>query len=239
METTDSPVAAPPKRELKYIPFATLERWEHQRDIREPSVEEISESIKRTGYNPAKPMRVFATASGYQVVAGGHRLAALRKLGVGQDFEIPCVIEPDSADKYEVAVTDNRNDESATPDDLFDYLDKISQLRDDHTQKEIGEKLGWGISKVKQHSALLGSVVTKTLEIARNHQEGRVTDEVTTVTFTERWFRDSGLYELDREGTSAWLLRGGIGAVLGPSIPVDSLNARRKATPKRSASPLR
>lgn len=100
---------------------------------------------------------------------------------------------------------------------------------------EIGEKLGWSTSKVKQHSALLGNVVTKTLEIARNHQEGRVTDEVTTVTFTERWFRDSGLYDLDREGTSSWAESGEgepkryrvaypilprarhrIGAVLGP-----------------------
>jgi hypothetical protein len=74
-------------------------------------------------------------------------------------------------------------------------------LRDEHTQSEIGEKLGWSESKVKNHSALLSKVVTGVLETARRHQEGRVTGEVTDVTFpfTEGWFRNSGIYELDDE----------------------------------------
>lgn len=88
--------------------------------------------------------------------------------------------------------------------DLFDHLDTIDTLRKNgHTQKEIAEILSdgqeeWSESKVKQYSALLNNVVTDVLDTAREHQEGRVTDEVTDVTFefTEWWFRNSGLYDL-------------------------------------------
>ena len=65
-------------------------------------------------------------------------------------------------------------------------------LRGEHTQAEIAERLGWSESKVKQYSALLGKVVTGVLELAQSHQEGRVTSEVTSVTFSEYWFRTSG-----------------------------------------------
>lgn len=84
------------------------------------------------------------------------------------------------------------------PMDLFDWLDVIGRLRGEGlTQAEIGERVGWSESKVKQYSALLTSVVTNVLDIAKQHQLGRVTEEVTTGNnFTERWFRDSGLYAL-------------------------------------------
>ncbi|MGB4437065.1 MAG: hypothetical protein WBI50_06530 [Acetomicrobium sp.] len=41
-------------------------------------------------------------------------------------------------------------------------------------------------------TGLIGKVVTRVLDLARRHQTGRVTENVTTVTFTEGWFRDSG-----------------------------------------------
>ena len=49
----------------------------------------------------------------------------------------------------------------------------------------------WSRSKVKQYSALLINIkVTPILDIARKHQEDRVTKDVTGVTFnfTEYWF---------------------------------------------------
>lgn len=69
------------------------------------------------------------------------------------------------------------------------------------TQQQIEERIGWSESKVKQYSVLLSSVVTEVLNLARQHQKGRVTDEVTTVTFdfTEWWFRTSGLYDLEEQ----------------------------------------
>jgi hypothetical protein len=67
------------------------------------------------------------------------------------------------------------------------------------TQAEIGEKIGWTESKVKQYSALLNSIVTDVLGLAKKHQTGRVTEKVTNVTFTEGWFRNSGFYDLQPE----------------------------------------
>jgi hypothetical protein len=46
---------------------------------------------------------------------------------------------------------------------------------------------------------LLNSIVTDVLGLAKKHQTGRVTENVTNVTFTEGWFRDSGLYDLQPE----------------------------------------
>ena len=84
--------------------------------------------------------------------------------------------------------------------DLFDWLDIIKKLRDEGlTQSQIGERIGWSESKVKQYSALLSTVVTQVLNLARQYQIGRVTPEVTfaTFNFTEGWFRNSGLYDLN------------------------------------------
>ena len=66
------------------------------------------------------------------------------------------------------------------------------------TQAEIGEKLGWSRDKVARYNQILENVVTGVRETARKHQEGRVTGDVTNVTFTftEGWFRNSGIYEL-------------------------------------------
>ena len=67
----------------------------------------------------------------------------------------------------------------------------------------MAEKLGVTqqlVSKVKNYSALLSKTVTDVLELARSHQDGRVTSEVTSVTFTEGWFRTSGLSDLNRDG---------------------------------------
>lgn len=71
-----------------------------------------------------------------------------------------------------------------------------------YTQAEIGEKLGWSRSKVKQYVAILDKVGTEILEMARGHQEGRVPEDGTTVpthNFTEGWFRNSGIYGLNKE----------------------------------------
>ena len=52
-------------------------------------------------------------------------------------------------------------------------------------------------SMLKQYNSLLLKIVTPTLILCKQYQNGRVTKEVTIVTFdfTEGWFRSSGLYE--------------------------------------------
>lgn len=79
---------------------------------------------------------------------------------------------------------------------LFDWLSIIQKLKDDGlTHKEIGEKIGWSESKVKDHSALLKNIVENVLVFCKNHQIGRSTNEVETSTFdfTHGWFRNSQL----------------------------------------------
>lgn len=51
------------------------------------------------------------------------------------------------------------------------------------TQATIGDMIGWEESTIKQYGALLKSIVTQVLELAKKHQKGRVTEKVTNVTF--------------------------------------------------------
>jgi len=72
------------------------------------------------------------------------------------------------------------------------------------TQAEMAEKLGkdWSRSKVADHTSLLNNVVAEVLEIAKSHQEGRATGDVASETFTEFWFRKSGLYDPSKKSIS-------------------------------------
>jgi hypothetical protein len=82
----------------------------------------------------------------------------------------------------------------------YDYLQMIEDLQGQgFTQAEIGDRIGWSLGQVKQHAALIKKIVTEVLALAKQHQEGRVTKKVTFVTFdfTEGWFRNSGIYDLD------------------------------------------
>jgi hypothetical protein len=49
---------------------------------------------------------------------------------------------------------------------------------------------------VQNYSALLSNILTGVLDLAREHQNGRVSEQITSVSFTENWFRTSGLYDL-------------------------------------------
>jgi len=79
---------------------------------------------------------------------------------------------------------------------IFDYLDIIEQLKTQGlTQEEIGTKIGWSRSMVKQYQKLLNDIGTIIFNFCKLHQEGRVPKDGTNVPFdfTEGWFRDSGL----------------------------------------------
>lgn len=165
------------------------------RDVRSSVVDDIKERIEENEYNPSRPLRVVRQNGDLLVADGNHRLQALRELEYGND--IPCVVE-ERVDIHKLAVESNRDEDTYAEMDLFDYLDLISQLRDEHTQAEIGEKLGWSRSKVQDYVRLLNSVDAEIRDIARNHQEGRASDDDANASFafTEGWFRNSGIYEL-------------------------------------------
>ena len=161
------------------------------RDIRANVVSKLTERIQE-GYNPARPLSVVRNNGNYIVADGNHRLKVLQELGIE---EVPCLIR--DGDPYKVAVECNADEDTYAPMDLFDWLDLISGLREQGlTQADIGEKIGWSRTKVANYAQLIENTVTNVLELAKVHQSGRVTENVTIATFTEGWFRDSGLYAL-------------------------------------------
>jgi len=168
------------------------------REIRNHTVDQIKKSIEDNGFDEARVLLVVPKNDKYVVAGGNHRLQALRELEIKK---VPCLIVK-NGDLYKLAIQDNEAEKTFAPIDLFDYLDMIKQLKKEGlTQQEIGDKLGWTTSKVKQYSATLSKIVTQVLEFCKQHQKGRVTEKVTNVTFdfTEGWFRNSGLYDLNKE----------------------------------------
>jgi len=70
------------------------------------------------------------------------------------------------------------------------------------TQREIGELLDWGKSSASNYSLLLSRMSTHFLDLCKAYQVGRVDSDSTRVdgfSFTEGWFRTSGLYDLNEE----------------------------------------
>jgi len=183
--------------ETTYTEFTPDElEYGGQRDIRQHIVENIKENIEEQGFDPARPFRVVKENGALKVADGNHRLKAVRELGIEEP--IPTHYEPDG-DLYTIGVQSNRNEDTYAQMDLFDWLDHIEALRDDHTQAEIGDKLGWGRDRVAKYSRLLTNIVPKVLDLAREHQTGRGTADVPSGTFdfTEWWFRNSGIYHLE------------------------------------------
>jgi len=105
----------------------------------------------------------------------------------------------EAEDPYILAIKDNEDEDTYAPIDLFDWLSIIRRLRDEGlTQAQIGEKIGWSREQVNHYTRLLDSVDTKILDLAKQYQKGRVSEDDTPVAFdfTEGWFRTSGLYGL-------------------------------------------
>lgn len=195
-----------PKQQLRYVELQKLQPAE-LRDVRAHVVEEIAERIEETGYNPSRPMRVLERDGGYVVADGNHRLRALRETdAISGTKQVPCVVETDDVDIYELAHESNQDEATYAEEDLFDHLDYIADLRDEQTQAEIAERLGWSRSKVAKYSSLLNEIVPEVRSLARSRQEGRVTENVPTGTFTEGWFRKSGLYDLNRDGIDEYAM---------------------------------
>lgn len=178
------------------IPISNLEPF-RLRDIRIDVVEKIKNRVKE-GYNPSRPLSVIKNNGKYIVADGNHRLEAVKSLGI---TEVPCIIHDDTDDPYTIAVQCNKDEDTYAPMDLFDWLDIVKQLKErGHTQQEIGGRIGWSRGTISQHQMLLDKVATDILDFARQHQEGRVADSATSVAnFTEGWFRNSGLYDLQEE----------------------------------------
>lgn len=179
--------------EYKVLPVSELNHF-LIRDIREGIVEDLKERIEE-GYNPARPLTVVEKEDGYYVADGNHRLKVLNDLGIE---EVTCVIHKEE-DPYTLAVKGNADEDTYSPMDLFDWIELISKMRDEGlTQLEIGERIDWSRGKVSQHFVLIEKIATQVVNKSKQHQEGRVAENATNVaSFTEGWFRNSGLYNLN------------------------------------------
>ena len=161
------------------------------RDIRANVVSKLTERIQE-GYNPARPLSVVRNNGNYIVADGNHRLKVLQELGIE---EVPCLIR--DGDPYKVAVECNADEDTYAPMDLFDWLSVLSHLKQcGFKGVEIADKLGWSPQKVSDYNNVLEKLSATVLEIAKEHQNGRAEKKSAMADFTERWFRDSGLYAL-------------------------------------------
>lgn len=184
--------------EYKQIKVSDLTEF-HIRDIRPAVVEDIKERIAK-GYNPARPLTVVPDNDTLTVADGNHRLEALIALGIE---DVPCVVH-NGGDAYALAFAGNADEDSYSPMDVFDYIESIAKMRDSGlTQSSIGERIGWSRAAISQYIGLMESVATNVLAKCKEHQDGRVAKNATSVAlynFTEGWFRNSGLYKLAGRG---------------------------------------
>lgn len=179
--------------EYQLINVNKLTQFE-RRDLRSSVIEKLHERIK-SGYNPARPITVIMQNGNYIVADGNHRLKVLKELGIEN---VPCVIREGNI--YSISIECNNDEDTYAPEDLFDKLNTIRQLKNDGlTQDEIAEILKIDRSYIPRFNNIGNKIVTQVLDKCKLIQEGRVTNNVTSVTFnfTEGWFRNSGLYELN------------------------------------------
>ena len=179
--------------EYQLINVNELTQFE-RRDLRSSVIEKLHERIK-SGYNPARPITVVMQNGNYIVADGNHRLKVLKELGIKN---VPCVIREGNI--YSISIDCNNDEDTYAPEDLFDKLNTILQLKNDGlTQDEIAEILKIDRSYVPRFNNIVNKIVTQVLDKCKSIQAGRVTNNVTDVTFnfTEGWFRNSGLYELN------------------------------------------
>jgi len=180
--------------EYKELKLAELKPFKI-RDLRANVITKLTERIQR-GFNPARPLSVVKDNGGYIIADGNHRHKALEELNFKK---VPCIIYEDK-DPYNLAVKCNQDEDTYAPMDLFDWLDIIGRLKDDYTQEEIGNKIGWSRTMVSDYIAVL-KIDDEVLDFAKKHQISRTSknDESTSFNFTQYWFRTSGLYDIKPE----------------------------------------
>jgi DNA modification methylase/ParB-like chromosome segregation protein Spo0J len=154
--------------------------------------------MDRLGFLPQHPLVVTSDGNGgYELIDGNHRLEAALALGI-TDLPVHIVATPLSDnDKKKMARQANEAAETMIPTTFVDDAEFVwKEAENGKTQAEIAEMLGWGLSKVKNYSALSGIcsqawdiIVTSILKSCDLQEEEDVTKKVTTVTFSEGLLR--------------------------------------------------
>jgi len=112
---------------------------------------------------------------------------------------LPAIIKENLTDIQEkqLATQCNLASETIIPTTFVDDAEFIWQELENHTQQEVGEMLGWSLSKIKQYSALKAInkeaweiIVTSFQLVNTKFEEDVVTQKVTTVTFSGRLLKE-------------------------------------------------
>ncbi|TFI47220.1 chromosome partitioning protein ParB [Diaphorobacter sp. DS2] len=118
--------AADPTKNLILVPLSRLVLRPTGRNVRKTprmSIPELAASIQRVGL--LQNLIVIASADGehYEVVAGGHRLAALKLLvkkhRISKEWEVPCLLVADGTART-ASLTENVQREAMHPADQFE-----------------------------------------------------------------------------------------------------------------------
>lgn len=175
------------------------------RAIKQGGIDKFVSSLKDVGYLDTKPVIVN---SKNEIIEGNHRVAACRALGIES---VPVIIKNVTDEQAkQIAFRENAANEESIPMTFVDFAEFI--WKQTGTQQQTADVLGWGISKVKQYSALdalskeAWSVIVTTFENSDKLQtQSAVTEKVTFVTFSEGLLRpiinlaDSQQLELVRD----------------------------------------
>ena len=165
------------------------------RELRQNVVDDIKKSILENGFLMGHNLTVV----GDKIIDGNHRHKAAVESGI---LELPCIIyDENEVNIYRLAEQLNTSNDTYAKQDLFDVLYKIEKLKKDNlSQREIGSMLEWGKDNISRYSILINNISPSFLERAKQSQSGRGESvSPTGYNFTERWFRDSGLYDLNEE----------------------------------------
>lgn len=86
---------------ISNLPLDAIVRRPDARAVNQDTVAALADSIAEVGL--INPLRVRAKDAGWEVIAGSHRLAAGRKLGL---VELPCIVVDDDDLRSELAMID-------------------------------------------------------------------------------------------------------------------------------------
>ena len=170
------------------------------RELDNGFVEILKNRIKNEGYNKSKPLSVVKKDGVFLIFDGNHRYEACKQLGIK---DIPFVEYPESTDLIGSGIRANRDEETSKPMTFLDYAFLCSRLhkggkKDDDIAKTLTDSSDkWDRIKAQRHRSIVEKVnpeviekVTRILKMGTSYENGMVTLNVPTVTFTERMFRD-------------------------------------------------
>jgi DNA modification methylase len=192
---TDKSVA-----EIRFIPTAAIVSRVAARSLKPEGVERLRAKIARLGFQPDKPLRVYAVDGGYRLIDGNHRLEAAGKLTLET---IPVlVVDPpaDALEEIQQARESNEASETVVPTTFIDDAELVWTLTEKFTQEQTAKAMGgWTQPQVAQYKALkkiseeAWKIITETANTVISGDNDAVIENITPVInspFTEGLLRN-------------------------------------------------